>query len=73
MDIAGCLHSLTGSVADHKSILPGFEPRPGYVRRLFHLSLYLISFGGQSVHLAYLVHKSGNKTATFTFLHGYCC
>jgi len=33
-----------------------------YIWRLFHLWLRLITFGGQSAHLAYLVHKSGRKT-----------
>jgi len=52
----------------HRSIAPGFKPRLGYVRRVFHLSLHLITFGGHSSHLAYLVHKSGRKTATFTHM-----
>jgi len=37
------------------------------VRRVFHLSLRLIIFGGRSVHLAYSVYKSGRKTA-ITFI-----
>ena len=42
--------------------------RLGYIRRVFHLSLCLITFGGHSAHLPGLVHKSGRKTATFTFV-----
>ena len=38
-----------------------------YVRMVFHLLLRLLTIGGRSVHLAYLVHKIGRKTATFTF------
>jgi len=30
---------------------------------LFRLSLCLITFGGRSAHLAYLVNKSGRKTS----------
>jgi len=29
---------------------------------LFHLSLFLITFGGYVAHLAYHLHKSGRKT-----------
>jgi len=41
---------------------PGFKPWPGYVRRVFHLSLRLITFRVRSAHLVYLVHKGGRKT-----------
>jgi hypothetical protein len=34
----------------------------------FDLSLRLITFGGRSVHLAYLVHKSGRKTSTIIII-----
>ena len=34
-------------------------------RRVFHLSLRLVIFAGLSARLAYLVDKSGGKTATF--------
>ena len=44
-----------------------FKPQPGYVGRVFQLSLHLITFGGRSAKLTYFVHKSGRKTATFTF------
>ena len=54
----GRLHGLTGSAGGHRSIAPGFKPRPGYIRRVFHLSLRLITFEGRSDHLAYLVHKT---------------
>ena len=49
------------------SLASGFKPRLGYIRRIFHLSLRLITIGGSSAHLAYFVHKNGRKTATFTF------
>ena len=57
----------TSSAGGHRSIAPGFKLRPGYVRRLFHLSLRLITFGGRSAHLAYHVDNSDRKTATVTF------
>jgi len=66
--VLGCHHGLTGSAIGHRSIAPGFKPRPSYVRRVFRLSLWLITFGDRSTHLAYLVPKSGRETATFTFL-----
>jgi len=55
------------STVGHRCIAPGFKPRPGCTRRVFHLSLRLITIEGRSCYLAYLVHKSGRKTATFTF------
>jgi len=61
------LHGLTDNVAGHRSVVHGFKPRPGYVRRGFHLSLRLINFGGCSAQLAYFVHKSGRKTETIFF------
>ena len=64
----GCLHGLTGSMVNHRSIAPGFKPWPDYVRRVFYLWLCLIIFGGHSAHLAYFVHKSGRKTVTFYLL-----
>ena len=45
--------------------IPNFKPRLGYIRRLFHLSLRFMTFGGRSAHLGYLVHRSGRKTGTF--------
>ena len=67
----GCLRvrGLTSSTVGHRSIAPGFKPRLGYVRRVFYLSLHLITFGGCSAHLTYIVHKSSCKTATFTHTH----
>ena len=53
----------SGSVLDHSSLPPVFESRRGHIWRLFRLSLRLITFGGRSAHLAYLVHKSGSKTS----------
>ena len=60
----GRLHGLTGSADGHRSIAPGLNPRPDYVRRVFHLSLPLVTFGGRSAHFVYLVHKSGRERAT---------
>ena len=59
----GCLCGLVGSVLDHRSLPPEFESQRGHIWRLFHLRLRFITFGGRSVHLAYLVHKSGRKTS----------
>ena len=55
--LRGCLHGLTGSMISHISIAPGFKLQPGYVRRVFHLSFYLITFVGRPAH----------KTAAFTW------
>ena len=41
----GHLRGPTGSAVGHISIEPGFKARPGCVRRVFHLSLRLITFG----------------------------
>ena len=61
-NIQGRLHGLTGSAVGHRTTTPGFKPRPGYVRRVFHISLRLITFGGRSAHLAYLAAFSvGNR------------
>ena len=62
------LHGLTGSADGHRSTASGFKPWPGYVERVFHLSLRLVVFRGFSHHLACIVHKGGRKTATCTFL-----
>jgi len=51
------LGGLSGSIVGHISISAGFKSRPVYIRRVFHLSLHLIT------HLAYLVHKSGFKNS----------
>ena len=51
------------SVLDHRWLPPVFESRRRHIWRLFRLSLRLITFGGRSAHLAYLVHKSGHKTS----------
>ena len=55
-------------LSDPRSLTSGFEPRPGYIRRMFHLSLRSITVGGPSSYTAYLVHKSGRKISKFTFL-----
>jgi len=37
------------------------------MRRVFYLSLCPFTVAGQSVHLAYPVHKSGHKTSTYGY------
>jgi len=63
LDKSGCLRGLTGSAVGH-IYSTGFKPRPGYTRKLFHLSLRLITVAGLSAHLAYFVHKSGRQAVT---------
>ena len=69
MVIKGHFRGLISSAVGHRSIASEFNHRPGYVRRVFLLSLRLINFGNRSAHLAYLVHKRCRKTTTFAFLH----
>ena len=64
---SGYTHGLTGSAVGHIAIAPGFKPWLSYARRVFHLPLQLISFGGCSAHLSYMVHRSSHKTTTFRF------
>ena len=52
-----CLHELIGSVVGHIYIAPGFKLRPSYVRRVFHLSLRLITSGSCSAQLLYHLPK----------------
>ena len=59
----------SGSVLDHRSLPPVFESRRGPIWTLFRLSLRLITFGGRSAHLAYLVHKSSRKTSIINHHH----
>ena len=61
----------SGSVLDHRSLPPVFESRRGHIWRLFRLSLRLITFGGRSAHLPYLVHKSGRKTSIIIIIITY--
>ena len=61
--LLGRLRGVTVSAVGHRFIPPGFKPWEGYGRRGFHLSLNLITFGDHSAHLAYIVPKSGRKTA----------
>ena len=56
----------SGSVLDHRSLLPVFESRRGYIWRLFHLWLRFITFGGRSAHLVYHVHKIIQKLLEVT-------
>ena len=67
LGLLGFLHGLIGSMVGHISIAPGFRPWLGYARSVFHLSLRLITIVGHLAHLAYLMHKSGCKQATFKF------
>ena len=66
----GHLRGLTGSVLDHRSLPPEFEPRCGHIWMVFHLWPFIITFGGHAAHLAHHMHKSGRKTSiiTCTFL-----
>jgi len=63
----------SGSVLDHISLPPVFESRRGHIRRLFRLSLRLITFGGRSAHLAYIVHKIGRKTSIIIIIIMFRC
>ena len=47
---------LTGSPIGHPSIVYGFKPWPGYIIKMFHISLRLITFKGRPANLAYLLH-----------------
>ena len=53
----------SGSLLDYKPLPAMFESRHGHIWGLFHLRFHFITFGGNSAHLAYLVHKSGRKTS----------
>jgi len=64
--LTGYLRGLTGSAVGDISLSPEFKPRPGYVRRVFHLSL---SLGGRSTHLAFHLHNSGHKTASLYLIY----
>jgi len=66
--VLGRLCGLTGIADGHRSIAPGFKPRPGYISRVFHLSLHSIIFRGLSSRLIYFLYKSGRKIATFTLI-----
>jgi len=64
----GRLHGLSGGAVGRGAIAPGFKLRPGYVRRVFHLSLRLsLPLEVAQPHLGYNVHKTGRKTAAVTF------
>ena len=45
---------------------------PGWPTRVFHPSIIRITFRDRSAHLAYHVHKSGHKAATFIFWSCLC-
>jgi len=58
----GRLCGLNGSILDHGSQPPEFEPRCWHIWRLFHFFDFTSFFGGRLAHLAYHVHKTGHKT-----------
>ena len=62
----------SGSVLDHISLPLVFESRRGHIWRLFRLWLRLITFGGRSAHLSFLVHKHGCKTSITNHHHHPC-
>ena len=66
VSLYGSLRGLTGSAIGHIYIYSTWvQTTDSNIRRVFHLSLGLIIFGGRSPHLAYLVHKGGRKYETF--------
>ena len=54
------LNELTGSAVVHSSLVPEFKHWIVFVRRVFHLSLYLIMSGS---HLAHLVYKVASQNS----------
>lgn len=63
MSICGCLfvgypHGLIGSMVKRRSQTPEFISQCGYIWRLFHLLVSLITFGG---HLTDALYKNGRK------------
>jgi len=46
-------HNLTNGTVSNIPLAPGFKPQPGYVWTEFHISLYLVTFGGHLAHLMY--------------------
>ena len=62
------LRCLVGSALDDRLLPPGFKPRLGYVTRLFHISLRLITFAGRLAHLAYHVNESGRITSIVIYV-----
>ena len=53
-----CLQGQTGSAVHDRYIAPWLKFRPDYVRKVFHLSPQLITFGSHLANLAYHMHKS---------------
>jgi len=64
-----CFHGLTGTTVIQGSIVPGFKLLLGYVKRVFQISLRLITIGGYLTHLVSHVHKGGLKTAGCAHAH----
>ena len=67
LTVTGRLRRLSGSAVGHRPLTSLFRPRIGYIRRVFYLSLRLVTVADRSSRLAYRVHKRGCFTATFTF------
>ena len=61
----GHLHGLTDILVGQWHLAPGFKLQPGYVSRILHPVWHLITFWSYSVYLAYIIHKSGLKIATW--------
>ena len=61
-------HGLTVSMVGHKSIAPGFKPQPGYVIRVFHISLRLITHSAHThTHTQILKINEANDVLLCTF------
>ena len=75
----GCLHGLTGSSGSgvgHRSVVPRFKPWPDCIRKVFHLSLRLITFGGCSAHYPALCTNVTFKQVhlyLYMFVYLYVC
>jgi len=55
-------------MVSHRSIASGLKPwQPVYVKKMFHLSLYLITLTGYSARIVYYLNNIGIKPATLKF------
>ena len=50
------LHGLIGSVLGQRYITRGFKPQSVYIRRVFHLSIRLITYEGRSANRPIHLH-----------------
>ena len=62
-----CIRHRVGSAVGYRSIALGFKPRSGYVRRVFHLLLRLITVGGPSARLASNIYICLNFEAALCY------